>query len=776
MTGSIGRYASKVLAEFGADVVRIVAAEPGPDLGQVDPSGLLEWWYDTNCTVVPLDLTRPEDVQSFRRLLAEAEILIEDRAPGSLDELGFGLASIREINPRLVQVSLSPYGSSGPRSHWRTSDLVAQAQGTYLSVTGDPDHPVPLYGRQSSVIGGLYAAVSALAGLHRARRSGEGSWVDLSLHEAIISCSEHVLMFWWFAEALAPFGAPIPGRQRSLHWIRAFEVVPCLRGACMVSPAAGGLLALIAWLKERGYAEDVPAEPAAEDTVGLIPVLMDALRAAAADHDATELFEAGQSLHVPFGEAYSVAQVAACPQHEFRGFLRPVSDRPGISIPGPLAHFTTTPAPPPLAPETVIGVDDVLARWRTLGSGAEARQPSESDGAGGDRTEPASAAGSDGPLSGLRVLDFTHVLAGPFATRIFGDLGADVIRVQTDERQAGTGANEYPYNVMWGRNKRSIQLAMKHERALSVVAALVAEADVVIDNFSAGVMASWGAGPEQLAEWNPALITMSMSGCGTEGPWSSFVTYAPTVHALCGLTALSGPEGDSGCGPGVAYNDHISGLVAATALLAALAERASSGRGQHIDLSQLEVGTSLIGPALVDYVATGQEATATGTRDPFADHLINDVFACADDELVAVTVPSTDDWNRLGSVVDLGPGDDPRSILSGWSSRNEARIVMERLQEAGIAAGIVATADHLFNHDPQLAHRDWLRTVESELVGEQHIDRHPGRWYDGDTGRELELQYRATAYLGQHNFEVYPEILGWDEGQVAEALGDDLLL
>ena len=762
LTTGIGRYAGRQLAEMGADVIRLAPlAEPGPSLAPTVDGGLLAWWYDLNCRALPVDPAQPGDAARLVALVARADVLIDDAAPGQLAGWGVGPEHLATVNPALVHVSLTPFGADGPRAGWRSSDLVAQALAGYLSVTGDEERPVALWGRQSAVVGGSYAVIAALAGLARARRDGTGGWVDLSLHEALVSCTEHLFMYWWFPEALAPLGAPIARRQRSLHWVRAFEVVPCRRGACMVSPAAGGLLGLIAWLKARGHATDVPDEPAEGELLAVVPALMRALRAVAMESDATELFEAGQSLHVPFGEAYAIDQVATCPQHLHRGFFRSVAGQPALRVPGPVARFSAAGAAEPRPPAVAISDADLLARWPVL--------PAR------DRPAAAAATSDPRPLAGLRVLDFTHVLAGPFATRVLGDLGADVIRIQTEERSAGTGANEFPYNVLWARNKRAIQLSMRHPRAREVLRGLVEQADVVIENFSAGVMTSWGAGPAELARWNPRIITVSMSGCGADGPWRSYVTYAPTVHALCGFTALTGPAGEADCGPGIAFNDHVSGLVAAGAVLAAVEYRRRTGQGQHVECSQLEVGTSLVGPALVDHFATGRVARSGGNTDPFTPRLVNDVYRAGDGGWLAVTVDDGADWSRAAARLGLDP--DPAqaaATLARWASGGPAAEGADRLQAAGLAAGVVADAGHLADHDPQLRHRGLFATVDSDLVGRQQLDRFPARLHPSG-GAEVTLTYRPSPYLGQHNFEVYGELLGWDEVQVAEALGDNLV-
>ena len=230
LTTNVARSAGQLLASLGADVVRLRRGDPGPDLGAHGP--LLDWWFDAGTSRAEVDLDTKAGRSDLRRLVAHADLFIEAEAPGSLDARGLGVAALHAINPRLVQVSVTPFGHDGPRAHWQSSDLVAQAMGAWLSVTGGPDQPVALWGRQAWNVAGMWAAIEALAGLARVERTGVGAWVDLSMHQAVVTCSEHVMMFWWFADALAHYGAPSPARQRSLHWIRAYETVPCERGYC----------------------------------------------------------------------------------------------------------------------------------------------------------------------------------------------------------------------------------------------------------------------------------------------------------------------------------------------------------------------------------------------------------------------------------------------------------------------------------------------------------------------------------------------------------------
>ena len=209
------------------------------------------------------------------------------------------------------------------------------------------------------------------------------------------------------------------------------------------------------------------------------------------------------------------------------------------------------------------------------------------------------------------------MLAGPFATRVLADLGADVIKVQTERRAAVPYANDFPYNVMWNRSKRSITLNMTDERALTVLQRLVEQADVVIENFSAGVLDQWGAGGRSCRRGTPGGRTCRCTAPASTGRGVTTSRSPPTVHALSGLTALTGPDGRSDCGPGVSINDFVSGLAAAVAVLAALeARRAPAG-------ASTSTCPSWRSPAISSArrCSTGdanrREALAAGTRDAF---------------------------------------------------------------------------------------------------------------------------------------------------------------
>ena len=306
-----------------------------------------------------------------------------------------------------------------------------------------------------------------------------------------------------------------------------------------------------------------------------------------------------------------------------------------------------------------------------------------------------------------------------------------------------------------------------------------------MEKYAAGVLASWGLDYETLHSWNPRLIYVTMSGCGQEGPWRSIISYAPTVHALCGLTYLTNPAERRDVGPGFSLNDHAAGLTAAVLILEALHARRRTGEGQLVDMAQLEVGSFLVGPALLDFFANGRVTEPEGNVDPLADPVPNETYLCSDGRWVAVTAGDDTDWRALCSV--LGRPDlaldgrfahqdgrrTHRSLIdaavASWCAGRDAVTAMNVLQAGGVPAGVVQDASDLAV-DPQLAARGFWRTFEDHPhFGTRPFDRFPALW----STSTLE-PYRRSPYFGEHNFEVYGDLAGFSVEEIAVGIGDDL--
>ena len=391
------------------------------------------------------------------------------------------------------------------------------------------------------------------------------------------------------------------------------------------------------------------------------------------------------------------------------------------------------------------------------------------------------------PLEGIKVLDFTHVLAGPFATRLLGDMGADVVKINSIARATAINATNNPYYTMWNRNKRALALDMSRDEAKRIGKDLCARADVVVDNFSVGVLDRWGVGYDLVSALNPEVIYVQMSGMGQGGPWSDFVTYAPTIHALSGLTHLTGVEGREDIGIGFSYNDHAAGLHGAVAILAAIQARRLTGKGQRVDLSQFEVGVNLLGPALLDLFGNGRAARPAGNRLAYDEVAPHNCYPCAgatsddvvDERWVAIACMSDDQWQEFrrvmgepewsnASVYDTAAGrvvavDELDRQIGRWTEQLDAVEVMARCQAVGVPAGVVQNSIDLAENDPQIAASDFLMTFDepNPVIGTTFGDRLPLSF--GVTPCDT---YTRVRDVGEDNVSVLSDWLGMDSEDV----------
>lgn len=777
LTDDLGRFGTKLLTEAGAHVVRPVGRgargasmiDPAADA----PGGVLDWWYDAGKTHMAMDLDTDQGRAAYRALARQADLIVESERPGRLAALGLDHDDLVGVNPHLTQISLTPYGRTGPWSQHESSDLVAGALGGVLSVTGLPDQPLNSWGGQNHNFGGFAAAICGLAGVRSARRTGVGQLVDLSLHEVLTGSIEHLFMQYFYDDLL-----PMPkvaGRHGSLHWLGLYEVAPARTGNVMITPTPAAQ-PMVDWMIERGIDAALPFKGApVEELLGNAPALMAAMRSFLLTDDAGTLFVEAQARHIAFGEVQSVAQAADNPQYRFRELYgrAPLpggqgqgndKDEAGVTMPARLVRFRGTPVPAPRPPLSETNVASVLEDWPARGATA---------------LPTPGATAIDKPLAGVRVLDLSWVLAGPFATRILGDLGADVIKVQHEARATLVNQPDYPYYTVWNRSKRSASIDLKHPEALDAIRRLVEQSDVLVENYSSGVLARLGLGYDDVKAWNERLVYVSMSGPGHEGPWKDVISYAPTIHALCGLTHLTNPEGRGDVGCGFSLNDHAAGFASAFSVLAALEAVERTGQGQYVDMAQLEIGTYLLGPAMIDYLNNGREAQPMGNRDGLADRVPNEVYRSTDG-FVAVTANDDGMWSTIAGVVGL-PADwtieqrrAQRAVidqaLARWAAPQSATEAMETLQALGVAAGRVQGADELFLHDPQHQARTFWLEGDHDVFGPRPHDRFPAVW----SHSELAPYRLSPPYLGESNFDVWSDVAGLEIEVVAEGMGTGL--
>jgi len=382
-------------------------------------------------------------------------------------------------------------------------------------------------------------------------------------------------------------------------------------------------------------------------------------------------------------------------------------------------------------------------------------------------------------LRGVRVLDLTWVLAGPYATRLLADFGAEVIKIQSKKTAKGAESNLTGTFNTWNRNKRSITLDMSFPEAKPIFLKLVSMCDIVVENFSPRVMPNWGFSYEKLKEVKSDLIMVSLSAMGQSGPWKNFVAFGPTLQALSGITYLTSFAKGSPMGLGCAYADMIAGLYAGFAALAALEYRDRTGRGQYIDLSEYEAMLTCLGPTLLDASLNHKEILPQGNRSDSTPAVPYGCYPClGEDRWCVLAVFNESEWEALGKVLG-NPAwikeerlstysrrkehqEELNEYLRQWTCQRTAEEVVELLQEAGVPAGVVQNAEDLAR-DPHLAARKFFVNLEHPVLGRTISDRSPIKFNDSS-----ESGWKAAPLLGEDNQYVYLELLGLKEREYSE--------
>ena len=421
------------------------------------------------------------------------------------------------------------------------------------------------------------------------------------------------------------------------------------------------------------------------------------------------------------------------------------------------------------------------------------------------------------PLEGVRVVDFTWVRAGPWAARWLGTLGAEVIKVEWPEnldtlRQnrftipegVEPGPNSTGQFVDTNANKRGISLNVRSEKGLELVKRLISVSDVVIENFSSRIMQRWGLGYEGLKQIKPDIVYVSMAGFGHTGRNHYYGTMGPAAQALSGLTFLSGLPGKPPAGWGWSYLDDTGGMYGAMCALTGLRNRNATGKGQHVDLSQMITGITLTGPAFLDKTVNGRDARRQGYppgnrtvwpgspptnnyRGPtVAPHNsyrtrgagYNDwcVIACySDDEWKSlIKVMGSPGWAANGKFNTLkGRIDNQEELDQGieqWTVTLEKYELTSVCQAAGVRAMPVQSSEDRLEHDPQLRERGMYSEMEHPMLGNWRFQNAPYK-----LSKSPAQMRRPAPMLGQHNMEVYVDLLGLTLEEVKEAYDEGIL-
>lgn len=385
------------------------------------------------------------------------------------------------------------------------------------------------------------------------------------------------------------------------------------------------------------------------------------------------------------------------------------------------------------------------------------------------------------PLENIKVLDLTRVLAGPYATMILGDLGADIIKVEMpvvgdDARHFGPYMNsESAYFMSLNRNKRSITLNLKSEKGRQILLDMVKEVDVIVENFRPGTMEKLGLGYEDLIKINPKLIYAASSGYGHTGPYSKRAAYDAVVQAMGGLMSITGKEGGEPTRVGTSVGDITAGLFTTIGILAAVNSRNETGKGQKVDVAMLDCQVAILENAISRYVVTGDIPAPGGNKHPSIVP-----FEPFETENGQIMVAAGNDvlWSNFCKAIDTYPlCKDERFATNPLRAKNykelrpllgEAMIVktteewQDILDDAGVPNGPINTIDKVVT-DPQVLAREMIMEIDHPVEGKLKVPGIPIKL--SETPGDIRM---TSPLLGQHTEEILKELLNYDDAKIEE--------
>ena len=400
---------------------------------------------------------------------------------------------------------------------------------------------------------------------------------------------------------------------------------------------------------------------------------------------------------------------------------------------------------------------------------------------------------ADYPLSGYRVVDFSWVWAGPLLGELLADMGAEVIKVETNKRldsarltpgRSTVGPEtDFVFHSI-NRNKLGITVDMTDPRGARLIRELISISDVALDNFSPMGLKKLNLEYTELSQANPQLVMISLPAAGQYGPLSNIVTYAPSLGALCGYSSLIGYPGERVLGEQTPYLDVTSSIHGAFAVLSALYYRERTGKGQYIDMAQIEVGASVIGEAFMEYFMNGRVLGTMGNRSPtMAPH--NNYPCLGEDRWVSIAVDTEEEWRSFCAAIGNPPWvkqkrfndkfnrqrnlEELDRLISAWTINLSNYEVMDILQKAGVAAAPCLDLTERFS-DPHFAARGTHLQVEHPATGVDIIAGIPFKL----SGTPGEVR-RHAPLLGEHNDYVFRELLGRTESEIAQLIEEKVI-
>lgn len=738
-----GTYCGKLLADAGADVVKVEPAAGDPlrrftANGAVPPAGV------DSPLFAFLNAGKRSVTSISDELLTGADIVVVTATRAAATERGVDPQRLLELAPRILVVSISDFGWTGPWAERPATEFTLQAASGLTGFRGDPaGPPISIGGDLGEYMGGVWAAYGALAAHRGVNNGGAGMHLDMSMLEAITLMQSGE---WLHSQLLQK-----PHVRRS---VEVPSIEPAKDGFVGISMVTGQQWLDFAAMVDCPEFTEIPALQFQIGRWDYRDWIRERIDPWMRERTVEEIVDLGQLFRLPLAPLGNGATVREMDHLKERGVF--VDNPAGFHQPRP-PWLMSVAAPSPVRAAPAIGESDSESLWKP--------RPSTPGATSGGR-----------PLAGLRVVDFTAFWAGPSATHSLAAFGADVIKIESIQRPDGirySGGMRKDVDDWWeygwvfhamNTNKRSVTLDLQTDEGIGLIKTLIAQADVVIENFSPRVMDQFGLGADVLLDLNPRLVMVRMPAFGLTGPWRDRVGFAPTMEQIAGLAWVTGlPDGLPVAPRGAC--DPFAGTHAAFALLAALEFTERTGRGQLVEVAMIESVLNVTAVQPMEFEIFGSILERRGNQGHHPG-VKQDLYRCAgDDNWIAVTVRTDNEWRALTALMG-GPDREPAS----WFATQDADVVVDRLVEVGIPAAVVISPSVVIEN-PQLIHRGFFESLTHPSTGPGLYPCPPFAWPDGVD----KWLHRTPPTLGQHNGEVLSELCGLTERDLERLAADGVI-